>query len=106
MLEFLPGLPGVGGVLVPGAEQAEVTADLAQVPPEPVQRQRFAVDLGSGRGRVAVQQRPVVPCEVPQVAFGRGEQGRVPVDEDQPAAGHDHVAGMRLAVGDDHALRA
>src|SRR5262245_8752182 len=65
VLEVLPGFAGVSRVLVRRPEQAQVAADLGKVVPEPVQRQGLFIDLCSGRGCVALQQRPVVIGQVP-----------------------------------------
>jgi hypothetical protein len=42
-----------------------------------------------------------VADEHPQVSLGRGQRDRVPVDEHMAVARPHHVAGVRLAVGDD-----
>jgi hypothetical protein len=42
--------------------------------------------------------------EHPKVALGEGEGQGVPVDQPQPVAGDDQVAGVRFAVRDDELL--
>lgn len=98
-----PG-PHVLGILMRMREPDGVDRDLAQVPPEPVERQGIRRDSHIARdfpiGSEAGLWIGPVRQELPQVALARGDGASVPIDDRQsrPTAPPDDIARVRFAV--------
>src|SRR5262245_27835481 len=92
LAEVLPRLRGVRVVAVLTAEQCDVSTDLEQVVPEPVEGEVFVVQRDAGSGGVLVEDRAVAGVEAVEVALRWRDQRRFPVDEQRPGgARHDIV---------------
>src|SRR6202022_253663 len=92
--EEVPGFVVVDGSGVRLAEPVKVHGDVGDVPAEAVEVEESRPRDDARRVGVGLEDAPVAGIEAPQVAFWRGDQGGIPVDE-PPAPGSQHgVAGM------------
>jgi hypothetical protein len=82
----------------------DTQGDVGEIPSHAVELKQQRSGHRSGGVRIGSEYGPVTWVEAPKVPFRWSEQDGVPVDED-PAVGCEHrVAGMRLAMGEDHSV--
>src|SRR5689334_3272689 len=92
---------GVRGAGVRPPEQPDRAGQVVEIPAGPVQGQHGRVERAAGRLLIPVRTLTRLANDQREVAFRRGQAGRVPVDQHQAPARGQQVGRVRLAVRND-----